>query len=177
MKRVGSGLRSQIGPPSPPWDPRLPEIGTGARTSQYASNTVRISDVPACVVFTPLDFGSWVPLLRTKPGANDVKPHYVSSAFRYFRRERGRGPGLANPPHICAGLHFDNSVRHCADAGGLRARQGRGLLLHQQCCMQHPSRATLRPPPYPTAIIDIWTRFSGDLGDPPCDRANLTSLT
>ena len=27
-------------PPSPPWDPRLPEIGTGARTSQYASNTV-----------------------------------------------------------------------------------------------------------------------------------------
>ena len=33
--------------PSPPWDPRLPEIGTGARTSQYASDTVRISDVRA----------------------------------------------------------------------------------------------------------------------------------
>ena len=29
-KRVGSGLRSRIGPHSPPlpWDPRLPEIGT-----------------------------------------------------------------------------------------------------------------------------------------------------
>ena len=50
-KRVSSGLRSQIGPPSPPWIPgcpgRLPEIGTGARTSQYASNTVRISSVCA----------------------------------------------------------------------------------------------------------------------------------
>ncbi len=34
-------------PPSPPWDLRLPEIGTRARTSQYASNTVRISDVRA----------------------------------------------------------------------------------------------------------------------------------
>jgi len=36
-------------PPRLPWDPRLPEIGTGvgARTSQYASNTVRISDVRA----------------------------------------------------------------------------------------------------------------------------------
>ena len=31
----------------PPWDPRLPEIGTGAPTSQYASNTVRISNVRA----------------------------------------------------------------------------------------------------------------------------------
>ena len=34
-------------PPSPPWDPRLPVIGTGARTSHYAFNTVRISDVRA----------------------------------------------------------------------------------------------------------------------------------
>ena len=45
-KRVGSGLRSQIGPLARRgirlflrlFYPRLPEIGTGARTSQYASN-------------------------------------------------------------------------------------------------------------------------------------------
>ena len=34
-------------PPGPPWDLRLSEIGTRARTIQYASNTVRISDVRA----------------------------------------------------------------------------------------------------------------------------------
>ena len=41
--------RSRIEPPDPPWDPRLPEIGTGAQPSQYASNTVRKSESPTCV--------------------------------------------------------------------------------------------------------------------------------
>ena len=50
---VGSRLRSQIAPllasSGLVWDPRLrlPEIGTGARASQYTSDTVRISDVRA----------------------------------------------------------------------------------------------------------------------------------
>ena len=48
-KKVCSGLHLKS-PPSPLWDPRLHEIGTGARTSQYASNTVRISDGCSTVV-------------------------------------------------------------------------------------------------------------------------------
>ena len=43
-------------PPSPPWDLRLPEIGTRARTSQYASNlpptqSECLTCVPAGVVW------------------------------------------------------------------------------------------------------------------------------
>ena len=56
-------------PPGPPWDPRLPEVGTGARTSQYASNTVRISDVRASY----LDLGSLFPFFWGVVGLRKLK--------------------------------------------------------------------------------------------------------